>query len=116
VQPIRGISVLVRAISKIQLSPSQLTSIHADLCKVYCLTLICFVMLVTVVIYFVTYLYYDAIHWSVSWWQHKTVWWTGTDAVLNAVRSNHCSVMGLLYVCVAVLTCQVYEASAAVSW
>jgi len=34
VQPIRGISVLVRAISKIQLSPSQLTSIHADLCKV----------------------------------------------------------------------------------
>lgn len=32
-QPIRGISLLVRAISKIQLSPSQLTSIHADLCK-----------------------------------------------------------------------------------
>ena len=34
VQPIRGISLLVRAISKIQLAPSQLTSIHADLCKV----------------------------------------------------------------------------------
>jgi len=33
-QAIRGISILKRAIVKIQLSPSQLTSIHADLCQV----------------------------------------------------------------------------------
>lgn len=32
-QPLRGISVLCKAISKIQLMPSQLTSIHADLCQ-----------------------------------------------------------------------------------
>jgi len=32
-QPIRGISTLCQAISKIQLAPSQLTSIHADLCQ-----------------------------------------------------------------------------------
>uniref|UniRef100_T1ITU9 COP9 signalosome complex subunit 3 n=1 Tax=Strigamia maritima TaxID=126957 RepID=T1ITU9_STRMM len=32
-QPIRGIDLLCRAIRKIQLFPSQLTSIHADLCQ-----------------------------------------------------------------------------------
>ncbi|XP_064478967.1 COP9 signalosome complex subunit 3-like [Ornithodoros turicata] len=32
-QPMRGIYLLTRAISKIQLFPSQLTSIHADLCQ-----------------------------------------------------------------------------------
>lgn len=32
-QPMRGIFLLSRAISKIQLFPSQLTSIHADLCQ-----------------------------------------------------------------------------------
>ncbi|ELT89416.1 hypothetical protein CAPTEDRAFT_130389 [Capitella teleta] len=32
-QPLRGISLLAKAINKIQLSPSQLTSIHADLCQ-----------------------------------------------------------------------------------
>lgn len=31
---LRGIKVLVRAINKIQLMPSQLTSIHSDLCQV----------------------------------------------------------------------------------
>lgn len=31
---LRGIKVLVHAISKIQLMPSQLTSIHSDLCQV----------------------------------------------------------------------------------
>ena len=34
VEAIRGISILVKAIEKIQLVPSQLTSIHADLCQV----------------------------------------------------------------------------------
>ena len=33
-QAIRGIKILTKAISKIQLLPSQLTSIHADLCQV----------------------------------------------------------------------------------
>ncbi|CAM1291491.1 COPS3 (predicted), partial [Pycnogonum litorale] len=32
-QPMRGINLLIKAISKIQLFPSQLTSIHADLCQ-----------------------------------------------------------------------------------
>jgi COP9 signalosome complex subunit 3 len=32
-QPIRGIAILCQAINKIQLMPSQLTSIHADLCQ-----------------------------------------------------------------------------------
>ncbi|XP_064609422.1 COP9 signalosome complex subunit 3-like [Liolophura sinensis] len=32
-QPIRGISILEKAISKIQLHPAQLTSVHADLCQ-----------------------------------------------------------------------------------
>lgn len=32
-QPMRGISLLVTAINKIQLFPTQLTSIHADLCQ-----------------------------------------------------------------------------------
>ena len=33
-QAIRGIKILMKAISKIQLIPSQLTSIHADMCQV----------------------------------------------------------------------------------
>ena len=33
-QPLRGIAILCKAIDKIQLIPSQLTSIHADLCQV----------------------------------------------------------------------------------
>lgn len=32
-QPMRGIDLLCHAVSKIQLNPSQLTSIHADLCQ-----------------------------------------------------------------------------------
>ncbi|XP_025083044.1 COP9 signalosome complex subunit 3-like [Pomacea canaliculata] len=32
-QPARGLSILVRAIQKIQLHPAQLTSIHSDLCQ-----------------------------------------------------------------------------------
>ncbi len=32
-QSIRGIDLLTNAINKIQLSPSQLTSIHADICQ-----------------------------------------------------------------------------------
>ncbi|XP_076331243.1 COP9 signalosome subunit 3 [Tachypleus tridentatus] len=40
-QPMRGIDLLCRAISKIQLFPSQLTSIHADLCQL-CLVGRCF--------------------------------------------------------------------------
>ncbi|XP_041362938.1 COP9 signalosome complex subunit 3-like [Gigantopelta aegis] len=32
-QPLRGISILTKAIQKIQLFPSQLTSIHSDLCQ-----------------------------------------------------------------------------------
>lgn len=30
----RGITILVKAINKIQLFPAQLTSIHADMCQV----------------------------------------------------------------------------------
>ena len=33
-QPMRGLTILVKAINKIQLFPAQLTSIHADLCRV----------------------------------------------------------------------------------
>ena len=33
-QPLRGIGILVTAINKIQLFPTQLTSIHGDLCQV----------------------------------------------------------------------------------
>lgn len=33
-QPMRGITILVKAINKIQLFPAQLTSIHADMCQV----------------------------------------------------------------------------------
>ncbi|XP_013420972.1 COP9 signalosome complex subunit 3 [Lingula anatina] len=40
-QPIRGISVLCKAVTKIQLHSSQLTSIHADLCQL-CLLAKCF--------------------------------------------------------------------------
>lgn len=40
-QALRGIKVLVHAISKIQLMPSQLTSIHSDLCQL-CLAAKCF--------------------------------------------------------------------------
>ncbi|XP_014676248.1 PREDICTED: COP9 signalosome complex subunit 3-like [Priapulus caudatus] len=40
-QPIRGISLVSSAIQKIQLYPSQLTSIHADLCQL-CLVAKCF--------------------------------------------------------------------------
>lgn len=39
--PIRGIDLLRQAIRKIQLSDSQLTSIHADLCQL-CLLAKCF--------------------------------------------------------------------------
>lgn len=34
-QYMKGIPLLSKAIQKIQLFPSQLTSIHADLCQVY---------------------------------------------------------------------------------
>ena len=37
-QPLRGIGILVTAINKIQLFPTQLTSVHGDLCQVsYCI-------------------------------------------------------------------------------
>lgn len=39
--PIRGIDLLKRAIRKIQLADSQLTSVHADLCQL-CLLAKCF--------------------------------------------------------------------------
>lgn len=40
-QPIKGIYLLQKAISKLQLHDSQLTSIHADLCQL-CLLAKCF--------------------------------------------------------------------------
>ncbi|XP_064623892.1 COP9 signalosome complex subunit 3-like [Lineus longissimus] len=40
-EPIRGICILLKAINKIQLFPSQLTSIHVDLCQL-CLLSKCF--------------------------------------------------------------------------